>query len=294
MNASEILQPRSDARRGTGWVSALAPATSRDGSADFSPPLVAPVAASEGGINSALQPWRCRHASAGFRSGSAGDVQQMAPGRRPALRPGCVRAALSLALLLTWSAPDCLRAQDAPPSVANPEGRTNAAPDEIQVSFQAANIDMIVQWLAQATGKSVVKHPRVQCQLTIVSSKRVTTREAIDLIYRGLALEGFTAVESSNAIVIVPEGQEPKMSPELLDAAQGEIPQGRQRLVKMFPLTHVQATDLRERIRGALSDKGTVETDDRVNQLIVTDYNENLRLVAQLIKDLDLSASYLT
>src|SRR5438552_14402653 len=40
----------------------------------------------------------------------------------------CLRP-LSLALLLTWSAPDCLRAQDAPPSVANPEGRTNAAPD---------------------------------------------------------------------------------------------------------------------------------------------------------------------
>src|SRR6266516_6826029 len=96
MNASEILQPRSDARRGTGCVSALAPATSRDGSADFSPPLVAPVATSEGGINSALQPWlRCRHTSAGFRSGIAGDVQRMAPGRRPALRPGCVRAALS-------------------------------------------------------------------------------------------------------------------------------------------------------------------------------------------------------
>src|SRR5437660_10279410 len=113
-----------------------------------------------------LQPWPCRHTCTDFRASSAGDVQRMAPGGRPALRPGCVRAALSLSLLLTWSAPDCLRAQDAPPSVANPEGRTNAAPDEIQVSFQAANIDMIVQWLAQTTGKSVVKHPRVQCQLT--------------------------------------------------------------------------------------------------------------------------------
>ncbi len=46
-------------------------------------------------------------------------------------------------------------------------------PDEIQVSFQGANIEMIVQWLAQTTGKSVLKHPRVQCQLTIVGSKKV-------------------------------------------------------------------------------------------------------------------------
>ena len=48
-------------------------------------------------------------------------------------------------------------------------GKTNAT-DLIQLSFQGANIDMVVQWLSQTTGKSVLKHPQVQCQLTITSS----------------------------------------------------------------------------------------------------------------------------
>src|SRR5438094_3124493 len=104
--------------------------------------------------------------------------------------------------------------------------------DEIQLSFQGAQVDMIVQWLAQQTGKSVVKHPRVQCQLTIVGSKKITRREAINLVYRALALEGFTAIESSKAILIVPEGQEPKMSPELLASTKTDVPEGRQKLVK--------------------------------------------------------------
>ena len=132
------------------------------------------------------------------------------------------------------------------------QSKTNkaAGPDEIQVSFQGANIDMIVQWLAQTTGKSVVKHPQVQCQLTITSSKKVSTREAITLVYRALALEGFTAIESSNSILIVPEGKEPKMSPELLDASRKDIPEGRQRLVKIFSLSHIQAAELREKVRG--------------------------------------------
>src|SRR5688500_12254059 len=43
----------------------------------------------------------------------------------------------------------------------------SSADDEMQLSFQNANVDMIVQWLAKNTGKSVVKHPKVQCQLTI-------------------------------------------------------------------------------------------------------------------------------
>lgn len=164
---------------------------------------------------------------------------------------------------------------------------TNSSPDEIQVSFQGANIEMIVQWLAQTSGKSVVKHPRVQCQLTIVSSKKVSKREAVNLVYRALALEGFSAIESGKTILIVPEGQEPKMSPELLDASRTDIPPGRQRLVKIFPLKYIQAADLKDKVKGALSDKATVDTDDRANQIIISDYNDNLRLAAEIIKVLD-------
>ncbi len=165
---------------------------------------------------------------------------------------------------------------------------TNASPDEIQLSFQNTPIDMIVQWLMQTTGKSVMKNQQVQGQITITSSKKIPKRQAIDLVYRALALEGFSATESATYIAITREGQEPKTSPELVDTG---IPEGRQRLVKIFPLEHAQAGDLRDRIRVVLSDKATVDVDDRGNQLIVTDYNDNLRMLAELIKDLDVTTT---
>ena len=92
-----------------------------------------------------------------------------------------------------------------PGSPGGPGGQSS----DDQLSFQGANIDMVVQWLSQTTGKSVLKHPQVQCQLTIVSSKGLKPREAVNLVYRALALEGFTAIESSKSILIVPEGSEP-------------------------------------------------------------------------------------
>jgi type II secretion system protein D len=170
--------------------------------------------------------------------------------------------------------------------------KTNSASstNAIQVSFQGANIDMIAQWLAQTTGKSVVKHPQVQCQLTIMSSKKVTPREAINLVYRALSLEGFTAVESADSILLVPQDKEPKLNPEVIDGHK-DIPEGRQRLVKIFPLAHLQAADLREKLRGLLSEKGTIDLDERANQLVVTDYNDNLRLLAELIREFDVPAS---
>ena len=97
----------------------------------------------------------------------------------------------------------------APPAAVPPAGAepdASPATEDMQLSFQGANIDMVVQWLAKTTGKSVVKHPRVQCQLTIVSSKKLNPRDAINLVFRALSLEGFIALESSKSILIVPEG----------------------------------------------------------------------------------------
>lgn len=165
---------------------------------------------------------------------------------------------------------------------------TNAVPDDgIQVAFQGADINMIVQWIAQTTGKSVVKHPQAQCQLTIVSSRKVTTREALDLVYQALALEGYNCVETSQSIFIVPADQEARIG---ADVITDEIPDGRQRLVKIFTLEHVSPADLRDKIKPVLSDKAAVEIDARSSQLIVTDYNQNLRLLGELIDQLDVTS----
>ncbi len=172
-------------------------------------------------------------------------------------------------------------------TTTNADGSKTNITDEIQLSFQGANIDMIVQWLAQQTGKTVVKHPRAQCQLTITSSKKMSPRQAIVLVYRALALEGFTAIESSQSIMIVPEGSEPKMSPELVTASGTNLPVGRQRLMKVFALKNVQATDMKERIRIALTDKAVLDVDERANQIIITDYTDNIRVVGELIEALD-------
>ena len=182
-----------------------------------------------------------------------------------------------LCALLAWSA----LAQNPPAA--------DTATNDIQLSFQGANIDAVVQWLAKTTGKSVVKHPKVQCQLTIVSSKKLSQRDALNLVYRALALEGFNTVESSKSILIVPEAQDPKVDPELIDTNRKDIPDGRQRLIKIFPLQNVQAAEIQSKIKSVLSEKATVEV-AAGNQLMVTDYTDNLRLAGELIKALDVSS----
>ncbi len=165
---------------------------------------------------------------------------------------------------------------------------TKKSPDDlIQLSFQGANIDMVVQWLAETTDKSVVKHPQVQCQITIVGSKKIPRREAVTMLYRALALEGFTAIESAKSILIVPEGKEPKMSPEMMEGGPSGAPGSREHVVKVFTLQHAQANLLKEKIKTVLSEKATIETDEHANALIITDYKDNVTVAGQLISALD-------
>ena len=210
-----------------------------------------------------------------------------------------------LGVAFAQDAPPPAPANPAPPSAnpaaapANvpPPGRSRAAgeltadvpspTDELQVSFQGANIDMIIQWLAKTTGKSVIKHKGVQCQLTIVSSKKLPARDAINLVYRALALEGFTAIESSRAVLILPEGQDPKMAAEVVDNGSTPLPEGRQRLVKIFQLKNVSPAEIRDKVKPVLSDKATVEIAERAQQLIITDLTDNIRLAGELIRELD-------
>ena len=219
-------------------------------------------------------------ASAGAMTNAAVTVPPGAPG----IPPTGVAGALPAGVPGGGGFPGIPGGPSPVPPMAMP-GSTN----EIQVAFQGANVEMIVQWLAQNTGKTVIKHPRVQCQLTIVSSKKVSPREAVDLVFRALTLEGFNAIETRSSIFLVPEGQDVKMNPEIFNAAQPDLPEGRQRIMKIFPLVHAPASEMRDRIRGVLSEKATVEADDRASRLIITDYTDNLRLAAELLKELDVT-----
>ena len=104
------------------------------------------------------------------------------------------------------------QAQDAPDGDAAGQNATTqgaeaeeaVTPEEIQLSFTGTNIDTIIKWLAEQTGKSIVKHPQVKCSLTIISPKKLPRRQAINLIYDALALEGFSAAETNEHIIIAP------------------------------------------------------------------------------------------
>ncbi len=177
-------------------------------------------------------------------------------------------------------------------AAASASGATTvASANEVQLSFAGANVDLVVKWLAEVTGKSIVKHKGVNCQLTIVSSKKLPLKEAIGLVYRALALEGFSAVETGEFIILLPENLESKVGAELMNAANEKLFDGKQVVVKIFQLQNTTAAKLRDKVRGVLSEKAKFDMDEAANKLIVTDFADNVRLLGELIHELDVVTS---
>ena len=177
------------------------------------------------------------------------------------------------------------------PPISNATGSTSeskeANDEKMLLSFKEAKIDIVSQWLAESTGKSIVKHPQVNCKLTIISTLKMEKRAAIELVYQALALEGFNAIESDRSIFIVPEGKQPKINPTLVVADDSKEPNSRQPVVRVFQLNHNKASELKEKVKNILSDTGTMETDDNANKIIATDFAENVQLLSDLIAELD-------
>ena len=189
--------------------------------------------------------------------------------------------------------PEIASNPDTTPSASDENKNSEDGPKEEEddgkmlLSFKEARIDMISQWLAETTGKSIVKHPQVNCNLTIISSLKMEKRQAIELVYQALALEGFNAIESDTSIFIVPEGKQPKISPKLMSSNSTKAPDSRQPVMKVFQLEHIKSAELKEKIKNVLSKTGTMETDDNANKIIATDFAENIELLAALIDELD-------
>ena len=178
-------------------------------------------------------------------------------------------------------------------AAAAPAADKNAAkapappPTEVPLSFANADINAIVKWLGQMTGKSIIKHKEVKCQLTVMSSKKLPVKTALNQVYRALSLEGFKVLELRDVLLIVPAALEAEVGAELLRSSGDEAETGRAIRFRPFQLKHVKAKDIQDKAKLVLSKIAKVDVDEGSNQLIVMDYAENLDLLAELLEQID-------
>lgn len=217
-------------------------------------------------------------------------------------------AALALAVVFGCLSPTALPAQEPDATAVAAEGPEAAAPAEggetpapeptpepdpdapIDFNLKNANIDSVVHFLTQHTGKPVMRNKAVQAQLTISAPEKIPPYQALDLIYDSLRLEGFVVIETEDLLQIIPADQAKNFDimtfvdplPELVARQKGRI------IRKIIPLANVRAAAMKERLDPFLGKHASITADERTNKLLVTDTVRNIERYERILTELDI------
>ena len=202
------------------------------------------------------------------------------------------RARLSIAICTLLASasgltPTHASAQTAPAASA-PASQPSAAKrgDPITLNFTNAEIDAVARTMATLTGRNVVVDPRVKGTITLTTDKPVTPAVAYSQFLAMLRLQGFTVVDAAGLDKIVPEADAKLQGGSVFE---NNLVAGNQIATQIFKLNFENANNLLPILRPLISPNNTINVNPGNNSLVITDYGDNLRRMAQIIAAMDVS-----
>lgn len=176
-------------------------------------------------------------------------------------------------------------APTAAPAVAAPAPRRG---EPITLNFTNADIEAVARTMATITGRNVVVDPRVKGTITLATERPVAPALAYSQFLAVLRLQGYTVVSTAGLDKIVPEADAKLQSGAVFsDRMVG----GNQIATQIFKLNFENANNLLPVLRPLISPNNTINVNPGNNSLVITDYGDNLRRIAQIIAALDVASA---
>lgn len=158
------------------------------------------------------------------------------------------------------------------------------------VNFRDSDIQEVIKFVADVTGRTIVIDPRVKGRVKVISSEPLTEAELIALFRTVLEVHDFSLVEVGKLIRIIP----------LKDARSSPVPvtpkitDKKGYLTQVIQLQNIAAAKVLPSIRPLVPQHSHLSAYDPSNAIIITDSAENIARIRELIELLDRSATPVT
>ncbi|MBC8736937.1 type II secretion system protein GspD [Paraburkholderia sp. UCT31] len=160
---------------------------------------------------------------------------------------------------------------------------------EVTLNFVNADIDQVAKAIGAATGKTIIVDPRVKGQLNLVSENAVPEDQALKTLESALRMQGFALVQDHGVLKVVPEA-DAKLQGVPTYVGNAPTARGDQVVTQVFTLRNESANNLLPVLRPLISPNNTVAAYPANNTIVVTDYADNVRRIAQIIAGIDNAA----
>lgn len=183
---------------------------------------------------------------------------------------------------------------DAPLRIFRSDRRADPRTDMVLVNCSDVQLMQLLPFIVETTGKTVIpKLASVKQQtITIMSDRKVTRAEALEMIFQALRLNGVAVVETEDLIMIDALGDENirSLQPGLIlgpDKDVTTMADSGQVLTKVFRIQNTKAQSVFDRIQGGLPTYAKADFDNNSNQIIIEADVGTIKRCAKLIVLLD-------
>lgn len=152
----------------------------------------------------------------------------------------------------------------------------------ITLDLQDADIVNVLRLLSEISGENIIASDEVKGNITL-RLRNVPWDQALDTI---LKTKGYARVRQNNIIRIAPAGviqaeREQELERRKLKAKAEPT------AIKLVTVNYAIAADIKKQLEPLMSERGSVQTDERTNTLIVEDVLSNIDRLVQLTRKLD-------
>ncbi|MFZ6802041.1 type II secretion system secretin GspD [Undibacterium sp. Di24W] len=163
----------------------------------------------------------------------------------------------------------------------------DVARDAASLNFVNADIESVIKAVGHYTGTTFVIDPRVKGQLTLVAEKPLTKEQAFKLLTSNLRMQGFAVVTSDGFSKVVPESDAKLQG----GPTQPKSVKGDQIITQVFRINYEPANNIVTVLRPLISPNNVINVSPSNNTIVITDYSDNMRRMAEVIALLDVPAN---
>jgi general secretion pathway protein D len=205
-----------------------------------------------------------------------------APAAAPPAAPAAPPAQVAPAVVPVRPAPAPPPAAAAPPPAADDKG--------IIMNFQDIDLDALVKFISEITGRNFILDDRVKGKVTIISPGKITVDEAYAVFNSVLQVKGFTTVPSGAVIKILPS-QEAKSSTVETVFPGGPGVAGDEFITKLISLDNVDVNNMLPIVQPLVSANGLLAAYTATNTMILIDSASNIDRISAILDELDVTDS---
>ena len=203
----------------------------------------------------------------------------------PTLKP-IITATLALAL--------CASPYYALAQAAADTKSTATSDSEIYINFKDTPLDTILNHISKSAQIAIINDNDISEKITLISQMPLSLEQTVSLLNKSLFEKGYTAVHADKSLKIVTLAQaRHQRIPVVKLEKLVQIKDNKDFTVCIIPVSYASATALKKDLDPLINKEYAVlVANDSSNSIIITDTNDNIRKLYNIIKAVDTAGAF--